>query len=134
MEVTILVSSCFFAFVGWDLLQRGLKSIHLHKQLRERGLTTTGKLIYIRDEEADRTKWSYPLFSYNANGKIYESEAELDSEGWLSRGKTYPVHYLPEKPEQCYWRKTPFWGYFHCLLGILLVLFCIGGFLKILFI
>lgn len=118
-----LIVAAVSGFLGWALLKNGLASIRSNRQFVQRGLTTTGRIIHIREVSGSEHTFAYPTFQYAVNGITYTYETEsTDHRDDFKVGQYVQLYYLPEVPEKCSWRRTPTMGYVNSLSGIIALL------------
>lgn len=110
----LIALGVYFAYEGY-------KTVLFFIELDRRGQSTKGRVIGFREESNDRIVHTYPLFSYQVDGKWCEAEADQAFFEPLRLGQEMMVRYLPENPAKLTWRKTGFVGVGSILLGLSLI-------------
>lgn len=106
---------------GIYFIRQGYKTILFFIELRRRGQLTMGRVIGLGEySNSPHVSHTYPLFSYQVNGKHYEAEAEMFLYNYIRIGQKMPVRYLPENPTKITRRKTAAVGIGSLLLGLVL--------------
>lgn len=124
----ILLGLCSFvllAFMGYSFLSAGITEFRFQNALKKRGISTMGRVVKIREEKNDDRTTLYPTFSYTINGYPHEAETHaMSAFNPFDVGQEVTLHYLPEKPEVCTWRRNNNEGYLLVGLGVfVLVMF-----------
>ena len=106
---------------GIYFIRQGYKTILFFIKLRRRGQLTMGRVIGLSEySNSPHVSHTYPLVSYQVNGKHYEAQAEMFLYHYVRIGHKMPVRYLPENPTKITRRKTAAVGIGSLLLGLFL--------------